>query len=283
MPTRNRVSAAALLSLLLGCAKPTPAIDEAPSTPPPAGPAESADAAAPQLDGAGSAPKVSAITIRPLRHASMLLTHEGRQIYVDPWSKADLSGLPPADIILVTDVHSDHLDAEAIASLRQASTTLIVPAAVRDALQDQLKDQLDGASVEVIDNGERREIAGLMVEAVAMYNLVRGPKDGGLFHDKGRGNGYVLTLGEERVYISGDTECTPEMRALKDIDLAFVCMNLPYTMPPSEAIPCIEAFRPAVVYPYHYRDSDPGEVVQAFAEDPEIEVRLLSWYPEPKP
>lgn len=282
MPTRLRVSATALLSLLLGCAKPTPAIDEAPSTPPTAGPAEGAEAAA-ELDGPEPTPKVSAITIRPLLHASMLLTHEGRQIYVDPWSKADLSGLPPADLILVTDVHGDHLDTEAIASLRQASTTLIVPAAVRDALQDKLKGELKGVSVEVINNGERREIAGLKVEAVAMYNLVRGPEDGGLFHDKGRGNGYVLTLGEERVYISGDTECTPEMRALEDIDLAFVCMNLPYTMPPSEAIPCIEAFKPAVVYPYHYRDSDPGEVVQALAEDPEIEVRLLPWYPEPKP
>jgi len=216
-------------------------------------------------------PVPSAITIEPIYHGSLVLVHEGRRIYVDPWSKADLTRLAPADFILITDVHRDHLDPKAIEALRTDSTTIIAPKAVAA--------ELAGVEVETLANGERREIAGLMVEAVPMYNRKRGPEEGGLFHDKGRGNGYVLTLGAERVYISGDTECTDEMRALVDIDLAFVCMNLPYTMPPSEAIPCIEAFKPKVVLPYHYRGSDIDEVVRAFADTPQIEVRVEEWYP----
>jgi L-ascorbate metabolism protein UlaG (beta-lactamase superfamily) len=110
-----------------------------------------------------------------------------------------------------------------------------------------------------------------------MYNLERGPEPGRLFHDKGRGNGYIVTAGETRIYLSGDTECTPEMRALADIDLAFVCMNLPYTMTPAEAGACVDAFKPKVLYPYHYRDSDLGELERALAGSG-VELRLRSWY-----
>ena len=111
-----------------------------------------------------------------------------------------------------------------------------------------------------------------------MYNLTRGPGAGKLFHDKGRGDGYVLTFADKRVYLSGDTECTDEMRALKNIDVAFVCMNLPYTMPPTEAAACVKAFRPKVVYPYHYRDSNLDEFAGPLAADHDIEVRERSWY-----
>jgi len=120
-------------------------------------------------------------------------------------------------------------------------------------------------------------IPSLGVETVPMYNLTRGPSAGKLYHDKGRGNGYVLSFGGKRLYISGDTECTDEMKALKDVDVAFVCMNLPYTMPASEAAECIRAFSPKVVYPYHYRGSDPAEVSRALTGKP-IEVRLRGWY-----
>ena len=111
-----------------------------------------------------------------------------------------------------------------------------------------------------------------------MYNLTRGPSAGQLYHDKGRGNGYVLTIADKRIYIAGDTECTPEMKALRGIDVAFVPMNLPYTMPPSEAAPCVRAFAPKIVYPYHYRGSDPGELARALADEKGIEVRLRNWY-----
>jgi len=111
-----------------------------------------------------------------------------------------------------------------------------------------------------------------------MYNLVRGPSPGKLFHDKGRGNGYVLTLGGRHLYLSGDTECIPEMKALKNIDIAFVCMNLPYTMPPEEAGQCVKAFMPKIVYPYHYRDSDLSVFTNALKSEKGVEVRLRKWY-----
>jgi L-ascorbate metabolism protein UlaG (beta-lactamase superfamily) len=127
-------------------------------------------------------------------------------------------------------------------------------------------------------NGETKTVAGISIEAVPMYNLQRGPSAGQLFHTKGRGNGYVLTLGSKRVYVAGDTECTDEMRALKNIDIAFVPMNLPYTMPPAEAAGCVKAFKPKVVYPYHYRGQNPEEFRDALKGEP-VEVRLLNWYP----
>jgi L-ascorbate metabolism protein UlaG (beta-lactamase superfamily) len=127
-------------------------------------------------------------------------------------------------------------------------------------------------------NGDSRTIAGFGITAVPMYNQKRGPSAGKLFHDKGRGNGYVVTFGDKRVYLSGDTECTDEMRALKNIDVAFVCQNLPYTMPPSEAAECVKAFRPRVVIPYHYRGSDLAEFKTALANEKDIEVRIREFY-----
>jgi L-ascorbate metabolism protein UlaG (beta-lactamase superfamily) len=269
------------LGLVFACSKPAPTGDDEP----PKAPAEAA-----AVDGGATTAKVEGsaaaadddgdlvfgdLRVTPLRHASTLLRHGGRTIYVDPWSKAALDGLPKADIILITDIHGDHLDKEAIAGLRQASTVLIGPQAVADALREA------GAEwpVEIVANGETRTIAGLEVEAVAMYNRKRGPAEGEVFHEEGRGNGYILRFGDQRVYFSGDTECTAQMRALENIDVAFVCMNLPYTMPPSEAIDCIRAFAPKVIVPYHYRGSDVQEVVRAFAETPAIEVRTAEWYP----
>lgn len=209
------------------------------------------------------------IRITPILHGSVQVEFGDTVIYVDPWSRGDYSDAPQADLILVTDIHGDHLDVEMIAKLRQDSTVLVVPAAAAD--------KVDGETV--IENGETKELAGILVEAVPMYNLKRGPEEGGLFHEKGRGNGYILTLGGKRLYLSGDTACTPEMRALTDIAVAFVPMNLPYTMPPSEAAECVKAFQPKVVYPYHYRGSDLDEFSAALENESEIEVRIREWYP----
>jgi L-ascorbate metabolism protein UlaG (beta-lactamase superfamily) len=130
----------------------------------------------------------------------------------------------------------------------------------------------------VLNNGESTTIGGIKIDAVPMYNLKRGPEAGKLFHDKGRGNGYVLNIGDKRVYFSGDTEAVDEMKGLKNINVAFVCMNLPYTMPPEEAAEGVKAFRPKIVYPYHYRGSDVDVFAKALDGESGIEVRLRKWY-----
>ena len=207
----------------------------------------------------------------PLRHATVLFEWDGKAIYADPAADAKYDGLPKADVILITDVHADHMSPPTVASLRKPTTTIVVPPAVAQNLPPE--------GIVLIKNGERKDIAGFGVEAIPMYNLTRGPAAGQLYHDKGRGNGYVLSFGDKRIYLSGDTECTPEMKALKNIDVAFVCMNLPYTMPPGEAAECVSAFQPKVVYPYHYRGSNLDEFKSAVAGQKGIEVRVRNWYP----
>jgi L-ascorbate metabolism protein UlaG (beta-lactamase superfamily) len=222
---------------------------------------------------AGGADTISAdggdIKITPILHGSVQVEFGGLAIYLDPWTRGDYSQAPVADLILVTDIHGDHLDTEAIGKLSQEKTTLIVPEAAAG--------QVEGETV--MANGEKVEISGVGIEAVPMYNLKRGPEEGKVFHDRGRGNGYILTLGGKRVYFAGDTACTPDMKALEEIDVAFVPMNLPYTMPPAEAAECVRAFAPKIVYPYHYRGSDLDEFTSALEDEPEIEVRIREWYP----
>lgn len=207
------------------------------------------------------------LVITPIRHGTVLLQFAGKAWYIDPWSQADLSSLPKADVILITDIHGDHMDPKAIAAIRNDDTQIVAPAAVAKTVTD----------ADVLGNGEKMQLHGVSIEAIPMYNLKRGPAPGKLFHDKGRGNGYVLTMGGKRIYFSGDTEGVEEMRALRDIDVAFVCMNLPYTMPPDEAADAVKAFKPKVVYPYHYRGSD-LTVFAAGLEGQGIEVRLREWY-----
>jgi len=208
------------------------------------------------------------LKITPVTHGSVLLEINGQAWHIDPWSTGDYSALPKADVILITDIHGDHMDPKAIATVKKDSTVIVAPAAVAKTV----------AQATVLANGESTTISGVKIEAVPMYNLQRGPEPGKLFHDKGRGNGYVLTVGDKRIYFSGDTEAVPEMKALKDIDVAFVCMNLPYTMPPDEAAEGVKAFRPKVVYPYHYRGSDLAVFSNALASEKGIEVRLRDWY-----
>jgi len=207
------------------------------------------------------------VKIGIIRHASMMIEAGGKLIHVDPWSQADFGGLPKADLILITDIHPDHLDQKAIDQVKNDGTEFIAPAAVAKTV----------TQAKVLANGESTTWDKWKIEAVPMYNLKRGPSPGALYHDKGRGNGYVLTYSGTRFYIAGDTEGIPEMRALKNIDVAFVPMNLPYTMTPEEAADAVRAFHPKIVYPYHYRGSDP-EVFKKALDGTGIEVRLRNWY-----
>jgi len=208
------------------------------------------------------------VNLTPLYHASMLLEAGGKNIYVDPAEPVKFSGLPKADLILITDIHGDHMDPDSIAAISKPGTQIFAPPAVVKTV----------TSATAISNGETKGWEGWTIEAIPMYNLKRGPAPGKLYHDKGRGNGYVLTYGGKRFYISGDTEGVPEMRALKNIDVAFMCMNLPYTMPPDEAADAVKAFHPKVVIPYHYKDSD-LTVFENGLKGTGIEVKLLDWYP----
>lgn len=207
------------------------------------------------------------VKITIVRHASMLIEAGGKAIHVDPWSQGNFDGLPKADLILITDIHPDHLDQKAIDQVKKDGTEFIAPAAVAKTV----------TQAKVLANGESTTWDKWKIEAVPMYNLKRGPSPGTLYHDKGRGNGYVLTYGGTRFYIAGDTEGIPEMRALKNIDAAFVPMNLPYTMTPEEAADAVRAFHPKIVYPFHYRGSDP-EVFKKALDGTGIDVRLRNWY-----
>ncbi|MFZ0641097.1 MAG: MBL fold metallo-hydrolase [Candidatus Acidiferrales bacterium] len=209
------------------------------------------------------------VKITPIYHASLLIEAGGKNIYLDPAKPANFSGLPPADLILITDIHGDHMDPGSISALSKSGTEIFAPPAVVETV----------TAAHPISNGETKTWNGWTVEAIPMYNITRGPSPGTLYHPKGRGNGYVLTYGGKRFYFSGDTENIPEMRALKNIDVAFVCMNLPYTMPPDEAAEAVKAFHPKIVIPYHYRGSDLS-VFQKDLQGTGIEVRLLDWYPQ---
>jgi len=211
------------------------------------------------------------LKIVPVTHASVMLEWSSRVIHVDPWSQGDYSGLPKADLILITDIHPDHMDPKAIASLKKEATVIIAPEAVAKTVME----------AKVLRNGERTTVTlgkPLTIEAVPMYNLTRGPSPGQLYHTKGRGNGYVLDFGGKRVYFSGDTECVPEIKSLHNVDIAFLCMNLPYTQTPQEAAECVKSFRPKTVYPYHYRGQDPQVFANALKGEKGIEVRLRDWY-----
>jgi L-ascorbate metabolism protein UlaG (beta-lactamase superfamily) len=213
------------------------------------------------------------LTIIPIQHATFVMKWNGKTIFVDPTGGGDAfkeQGKP--DLILVTDIHGDHFDPKTLTAVRTPESVLVVPAAVADKMG------ADKGSAKILANGEKGTFAEIGVEAIPMYNLTAERKN---FHTKGRGNGYVLTIGDKRIYISGDTEDIPEMRALKNIDAAFVCMNLPYTMDVEHAADAVLAFKPKVVYPYHYRGKEMSDVEKfksLVAKDKGIEVRLLRWY-----
>jgi len=198
-------------------------------------------------------------------HSTLMFTFGGRVIHVDPVGEyADYKTLPKADLILITHEHRDHLDAKVVELLRQPSTRVL--------LNQAGASQVPGGIV--MKNGEMKTEDGLQIEAVPAYNLVHLRPDGEPFHPKGDGNGYIITFGGKRVYVAGDTENTPEMKALKNIDIAFLPMNLPYTMTPEMVGDAARAFKPKILYPYHYGSTDTGRLVDLLKDSPEIEVRI---------
>ena len=214
------------------------------------------------------------LTIQPVMHATFVLRYNYKTIYVDPTGGVKaFQGIAAPDLILITDIHGDHFAPGTLDSVNSAHAVLVVPQAVAD----KLPSTTDRQKLVVLKNGEQTTQAGISIAAIPMYNL---PDTANAFHTKGRGNGYVLTIGGKKIYISGDTEDIPEMRALKNIDIAFVCMNLPYTMDVDQAAQGVLAFRPKVIYPYHYRGQDVDRfktLVNAGSKD--IDVRLRNWYP----
>lgn len=219
----------------------------------------------------------SDIKIIPIAHATAVLEWNDITIYIDPVGGAEaFEGQKQPDLILITDIHGDHLSVETLEALNTTKAKIMVSQAVADKIPDNFTPQLD-----VLNNGDSKERYGITVEAIPMYNL---REEALKFHTKGRGNGYVLNIGGERLYFSGDTEDIPEMRALQNIDKAFICMNLPYTMTPESAADAVLEFKPKRVYPYHYRGKpDASDVAKfkamVYAGNPDLEVIQLDWYP----
>lgn len=232
----------------------------------------------------------SNIEVVPIEHASVILKWGDKVVYVDPVPPKNgrtdaFVGQPEPDIILLTDIHTDHLNVETLKAVSKDKTVIIAPMKVADMLPSTIAGTLLVMHNQQKTNekiNQKIDLCGFSVEAIPMYNL---PEKNDSFHTKGRGNGYVLEKAGKRVYISGDTSDIPEMRNLKNIDLAFVSMNLPYTMSVESAADGVLAFKPKQVYPYHYRGPEGLSDIEKFKKivnqsDPNIEVVLLDWYPE---
>ncbi|HSA96598.1 MAG TPA: MBL fold metallo-hydrolase [Acidobacteriota bacterium] len=210
-------------------------------------------------------PRIVDLEITFLGHGSLMMTYGGMTIHVDPYGEvADYSTLSQADLILVTHDHFDHLDPKALKAIVKPGTTVVA--------SKSCAGKLSGAII--LANGESRTVLGLPIEAVAAYNILRKRPDGNPFHPKGPGNGYVITFGNKRVYIAGDTEETPEMKALKHVDIAFLPMNLPYTMSVDEVARAARDLRPKVLYPYHTGDTPTATLVALLKGEKDIEVRI---------
>jgi L-ascorbate metabolism protein UlaG (beta-lactamase superfamily) len=206
--------------------------------------------------------KKGKLIIHCINHASLLLDYQGLKIYADPIAQnADLSTMPKADIILITHSHSDHLDGEVIRHLKKDGTQIVLNKSSFDILKSGL----------VMANGESKTIKGILIEAVPAYNTT---PDHEKFHPKGRDNGYILTLGGKRIYIAGDTEDIPEMKKLTDIDIAFLPMNLPWTMSPEQVANSVKTFMPKILYPYHYGDTNPSRLTELLKDTKNIEIRI---------
>jgi L-ascorbate metabolism protein UlaG (beta-lactamase superfamily) len=198
-------------------------------------------------------------------HGTLIFTFNGKVIHVDPYGElVDYSILPKADIILITHEHSDHFDLSAIKILRTNQTELV--------LTETCAQKISGGMV--MKNGEMQTIQGIKIEAVPAYNIVHKRDNGQPFHPQGVGNGYILTFGDRRVYVAGDTENIPEMKTIQGIDVAFLPMDLPYTMTPEMVADAAKVFKPKILYPYHYGDTDTSQLLEILKDVREIEVRI---------
>jgi L-ascorbate metabolism protein UlaG (beta-lactamase superfamily) len=218
------------------------------------------------------------LKIEPILHGSLILTHNNNTIFVNPYGGSSLyKNKKSPDIVLITDIHGDHLDQKTLDSIDTSKSIFIVPQAVANKLPNKYASQ-----IVVLNNGQGVHRLDYFIQAIPMYNL---PEVANSKHPKGRGNGYILTIDDKRVYISGDTEDIDEMRRLQNIDVAFVCMNLPFTMDIKQAASAVLEFKPTIVYPYHFRGSNGYSDITEFknlvnSENNSIEVRLRDWYPK---
>jgi len=198
-------------------------------------------------------------------HGTLMMKFNEKVIHIDPWSKlADYATLPKADIILITHDHHDHLDSKAIADLCTDQTTIL--------LTQMCADQTIAGTV--MENGDVKTIDGIKIEAVPAYNIEHMRSPGNPYHPKGYGNGYILTFGDKRVYVAGDTENTPEVKALEHIDVAFLPMNLPYTMTPEMVADAAKALKPKILYPYHFGQTDTSKLKELLNDETTIEIRI---------
>ena len=198
-------------------------------------------------------------------HGTLMFGFDGKVIHVDPFGRlADYSKLPKADMIFVTHDHRDHFDPKALELLRTEKTIIVVPETCARSVMGST----------IMRNGDVTELGGLKIEAIPAYNIVHMRSKGIPFHPKGAGNGYVITFGDMRVYVAGDTENTREMKALKEIDIAFLPMNLPYTMTPEMVADAAKAFKPRILYPYHYGETDTSIIVNRLKNMNQIHVRI---------
>lgn len=198
-------------------------------------------------------------------HGTLMCKYGGKVIHIDPFSRlADYSKMPKADIILITHEHRDHLDLKALDLVRTEKSLVV--------LTNKCATQVEGGTV--MKNGDVRTVGGLRIEAVPAYNIVNMRSEGVPFHPKGLGNGYVILFGDKRIYVAGDTENIPEMQQLKNIDVAFLPMNLPYTMTPEMVADAAKSFKPKILYPYHYGNTEPSKIVELLKDEAWIEVRI---------
>jgi L-ascorbate metabolism protein UlaG (beta-lactamase superfamily) len=205
------------------------------------------------------------LAITFIGHGTLMMSWGGKIIHIDPFSAmADYTKLPKADMILITHEHLDHLDLKAVNNIKTTRTKIVGTSTVAK--------QIPG--IIIMKNGDKQTINGLFIEALPAYNIEHMRKPGNPFHPKGVGNGYILTFGNKRVYIAGDTENIPEMKNLTRIDIAFLPMNLPYTMTPEMVADAAKAFKPKILYPYHFGDTDTSKLVNLLKDTPGIEVRI---------
>ena len=205
------------------------------------------------------------LTITFIGRGTLIFTFAERVIHVDPWTRlADYTKLPKADLILLTHEHRDHLDLRALELVRTEKAVVVLT----ETCARQVKDGI------VMRNGEVKTVEGLNIETVPAYNVVHMRKDGRPFHPKGVGNGYAITFGDKKIYVAGDTENTPEMNKLRDIDIAFLPMNVPYTMTPEMVADAAKTFKPKILYPYHYGKTDTSKLVELLKDVKGIEVRI---------
>ena len=205
------------------------------------------------------------LTFTFIGHGTLMMEFDGKVIHVDPVSwYADYESMPKADLILITHEHGDHLDAKALDAVRKDGTSIV--------LTEKCNEKYKGT--DVMRNGDTKVFGEITVEAVPAYNIKHERSPGNPFHPKGQGNGYVIRFGNKKVYVAGDTENIPEMTDLKAIDIAFLPMNLPYTMTPEMCAAAARSFKPKILYPYHFGETDTGSLIELLKDDNEIEVRI---------